>query len=228
MWSVMKRLWQVTALLVLIICSVTTGSPVRAQNGNSAHTYTVHVRQCPPAYSGNDLYGTCHGTGVPDVALSWSPDGPAVSGQGTTDENGNIAFTNDTAILGLTMEVVPFDLLTTYAYCTDTVTGEAFESHSGIGGNGLPVMAVGPYSYRSPDVTCDWYLIPSASDAVPTATSVPTNPDPTATTGGVSQLPNTGTGGPANEPFSLWPFALSALALMTFAVSIRRGRTNRR
>lgn len=221
-----KRLTAMTAVagLVVLFCPALMRD-VGAQE--TPHGYTLHLRECPAAYSGDDLFGTCHGTGVPGVDLSWYPDGPAVSGHGTTDENGNITFTYDTAILGVTMDVVPFDLITTYAYCSDTVTGKAFESHSGIGGNGLPIMSVGPGSYLSTDVTCDWYLIPPASDVVPTATTAPSNPDPTSSAGAVTGLPNTGAGQPPSGPVSPWPFAAIALSLLAFAFALRRYRTKR-
>ena len=99
--------------------------------GIDSHTYTVHVRECPGGYSGNDLYGACHGTGVPGLSLIWFPDGKAPSGSGSTDANGDIIFTYDSALLGINMAAAPFDLLTTYAYCINTDTNEQINAKLG-------------------------------------------------------------------------------------------------
>ncbi|HQY31676.1 MAG TPA: hypothetical protein PK691_10325, partial [Thermomicrobiales bacterium] len=160
-------------VLVVLICIlamflVSTASSIA--QAPDAHTYTVHLRECPAGYSGDDPFGTCHGRGVPGVDLSWFPDGPAVSGHGTTDDNGDITFTYDAALLGISMDAVPFNLLSTYVYCIDNATNEQINAD---GTKDLTGILFKANSYLSTDVTCDWYLIPPTSGPEPTVTTGP-------------------------------------------------------
>ncbi|HRA46519.1 MAG TPA: hypothetical protein PK819_00450, partial [Thermomicrobiales bacterium] len=159
------------------------------------------------------------------VDLSWFPDGPAVSGHGTTDANGDITFTYDAALLGISMDAVPFNLLSTYVYCIDNATNEQINAD---GTKDLTGILFKANSSLSTDVTCDWYLIPPASGPAPTATTAPVNPEPTATTAPVSGLPNTGSGPTSGYSGSPWGLLFVAFACAGLGLSLLKIRTVRR
>ncbi|MGH2533574.1 MAG: hypothetical protein ACRDJW_14845 [Thermomicrobiales bacterium] len=137
-----------TWLLLALIA--TTVSPTAAQNGSAS--ITIHNRICPVEYSGDDIFGDCHGN-PPASSLEFAISGP-ISVAGATDGAGNVTFAELPAGTYEISGGVSAEYADSYVYCSANDNPE----------NVLPVTwsAIG-VAIDVPDgaaVLCDWYNTP--------------------------------------------------------------------
>jgi hypothetical protein len=204
------RFGAVFGLLVALLAStVAVGS---AQDGGSS--LTIHNRLCPVEYSGDDVFGDCHGN-PQDAGLEFAIDGP-VSDAGATDGNGDITFGGLPAGTYNISGGVPGDFASTVVYCsveddpenmlevTSTATGVSVD---------LP---------EATNVVCDWYNIPFDLKGDDGGTD-DDGTDDGGTTTPPTTLPATGAGTAAGESNTGLMFGgLAVLALAGLAVVSRR------
>lgn len=189
--------------LALLGATISTGE---AQGGTAS--LTIHNRLCPSEYSGDDVFGDCHGN-PQNSGLEFAITGP-VSDSGPTDANGNITFGGLPAGAYEISGGVPGEFASTVVYCSVNEDPN----------NVLPVTSTATgVSIDVPDgaaVVCDWYNIPFDLSGNGDDDG---DDDDTATT-----LPNTGAGvagGHGDAGLFLGGAAVLALAGMAL-VSRRR------
>jgi len=186
---------------------------VPGAGAQDAPTLTVHARTCPTSEEPDDFFATCHGNPVADIEFF---DGS--TSIGTTGADGNLIYD-----LGAAGSVdlnggVPGEFARNFIYCSSnadqsTVVDFVFVE----AGTSVSV------DVSESGTTCDWYVVPedlsgNTPTPAPNATSTPT--------GGVSQLPNTGSG-PSNDSTNWMLLALIVAALglaSTGVVSVVRAR----
>ncbi len=215
----MKKLTALVLVASAFLCGF-AGTSASAQIVRPV-TYTIHLRLCPAGYSANDLFVTCHANGVANASIHYFQQGPEPGGDVVTDAAGDTSFTNEGGwIAGLRLDL-PFEVIALPGYCTGTDTGTSISTITDLEGiAGDPTLSPHPAeSVGSYEITCDWYLIPPASQ---------TNPDPTATstTGGVTNLPNTGTGPTSSDGTPIWPFAAISLIILAAGITTRRRQSS--
>lgn len=200
-----------------------------------AATLTVYAAICPVDFTGESYFDECfdRSAEAASVVFLLSAGGVALTEQ-AVDDSGHARFNGVQPGTYILSDSVPGDFLDgRFVYCT-------FD-----GGN--PVTYDLPYTENAIEITirageavaCDWYIEPADQGVVPTATARPARP--TATTGAVVGLPNTGSGGSASGGFiggstTAW-LAIAGLAMIgTFGLTVagryrmqpaRRGGTMR-
>ncbi|MGH2560364.1 MAG: hypothetical protein ACRDJH_14980 [Thermomicrobiales bacterium] len=141
----------VTGFAVLLSLLATTAT-TSAQE--STASLTIHNRICPVDYSGDDIFGDCHGN--PSVSsLEFAIAGP-VSAAGATDGDGNVVFAGLPVGAYDVSGGVPANVASAYVYCS--VDGDPY--------NALPVTwtdaGVAIDVPAGAAVLCDWYNTPYA------------------------------------------------------------------
>lgn len=179
-------------------------------------TITLHSRVCPAGQPTTDIFTDCH-SHLPSQTTTYSLDGGAAQAVGG---NGNLSFT-DLAAGDHTIaqqDGVPLDFAHLRVFCSDQTTGSAAKEVS-VSTNSFTVSAV-----AGDEIVCDVYTIPeNASGQTPTAKPQPTA---TKTSGGTTQLPNTGiaqSGGGNGTELALFGFAAIVVAGAGLATLRRRG-----
>lgn len=138
----------------------------------SGASVTVHLALCPIGYEGDELYDTCHGTGVSDQEFVLTgPDGEvsAVTTVPQTPGPGIVEFTGLPAGDYTLAGGPPGDVGSVRLYCTTQPDGAFVETALDSTRAGFPVG-------EGEDLLCDWYYIPDNAQGetpVPTATAEP-------------------------------------------------------
>ncbi len=175
------------------------GALSHASAGTGTSAIIIHNRICPTGYSGNDIFGTCHGN-PQDSNLDFTIDGP-VSETFATGDDGNVAFQVLPAGTYNISGGVPGEFASTVVYCSvqDEPDTQVPATKTDTG-----------YSIDLEDdttVICDWYNIPE---------------DLSGNTGGATTLPNTGIGVSADSNSNLPLFGFAFALLGMTAMMIRR------
>ncbi|HRA47721.1 MAG TPA: hypothetical protein PK819_06615, partial [Thermomicrobiales bacterium] len=163
--------------------------------------FTIHVGLCPNDQVPADFFATCHGN--PGANIEFFKDTTSLgssnaagvlnatfSGSGTAQINGG----------------VPGEFARNFIYCSSDADQSTLVTLTEVEAG---TSASVPYSPSG--TTCDWYVVPfNLSGMTPTP----------GTNGGVTKLPNTGTGmalesgstGPGTTTLALLGFAVLAMA----------------
>lgn len=157
----------ICTVMVLLAQSCLTSPATGAQDDTA--TLTIHNRECPIEYPGTDFYDRCHDT--PIAGMDYFVDGP-VSEQDTTDDHGNVTFTN---LPPGTYEVSggpSGDVMRNTIFCASAAAVET------------PVPALQTATTRlvldlapGNQIICDWYSVPELRGIDPNATPDTANDD---------------------------------------------------
>lgn len=186
-------------------------------------TLTVHSRICPAGEPTSDIFADCHGN-VPAQTVSFSVDGGAAQDVGA---DGNVTFTGLAAGAHAVTQVdgPPFDFVHLRVFCSvqGTTTEPAEEVAVDLNEFAVSLTA-------GAETVCDAYIIAedqSGNTPTPVPTAEPTaqptaQPTATSTSGGVTTLPNTGTGaGDSNRATLTFLAGAAVLLFVVLATALR-------
>jgi hypothetical protein len=204
-----RRFW--FPVLALMFTAVGLSAPV-ATAQDTTTTITIHALECPPGYSGNDLFGDCHDNRLAGVTFSWKVLEPVPYETVITDANG-VAEIETPANSISVVESPPFALASFVVYCStndgaDLVNFSYDEQDVGI---------VFGQSLTVDSVVCDWYNIPvgapsGGEDGTDGGTQAP-----------VTRLPSTGIGmWGATGQLIVWASLAIAAILGGVGIGLRR------
>jgi hypothetical protein len=193
---------------------------------NGWYTLTIHNRICPVGYTGTSFYEDCHDNPqTSNLEFNLIVDGDIGVAHGTTDDAGNVTFTDlppDTYVMH---GGVPGEFVDAVVYCSiEGIDGSGqLAPETEFGGF---VLATNPNALGWHYI-CDWYNIPidlSGGESTPTPTPVAGDDGDDDEDEEVTDLPNTGTGSVAdtNTNIALYGLGLGFLALGVTAIAIRR------
>lgn len=152
------KLTSALILLLAAFAALLTGVPAKAQTGDSS--IEVHHRVCPTDYTGEAFFQDCHDS-MADPGLPFTFSSPALTREGTTNDNGNIGFANLPA--------------GTYSI-TGGAAGESddYAVFCSVGTEADPSQEQLPVEYiaggirfelpATTNVICDWYTVPLSQE----------------------------------------------------------------
>ncbi len=148
-----------------------------------AASVTIYNVVCPAGYGGEDFFGDCYDSPLPDVGFSLTGPGAATGVSATTGSDGFVAFDGIASNGRYTIdEDIPGEFNRSFVRCS--ANGEPFPVGDASGANSVSLDLT-----VADDLRCDWYNVPEdlRGDApAPAPISAPSHTAP------VLMLPNTG------------------------------------
>lgn len=188
------------------------------QSGGGNSELIIHHRLCGENYKGGDPFLECHDVLV-GTAFEFFIEGPVNQTQTTDVQTGNATFSNLPAGAYHLYGGVPGEFSDQVVYCADQDSGAAVMVTEGTIGVNVEIPA-------DSSIVCDVYEHPvdlGGGDPKPTPTPKPKPEEPKKPSDDVTQLPNTGAGGPADQSVTFALIASTALlSLGGLALVIRR------
>ena len=186
----------------------------------------IHSRVCPAGYAGDDFVADCHDT--PGVGLGFYATKGRLPLSGTTDADGNIAFSDpdDPRLSPGTYNVgggLPNASATLRVFCAPQSDQETAFPFTPVGGGVRgddDLIAIDLTLAAGDVIVCDFYDIPNQTDRATPSPSA----RPSAAGTPVTRLPNTGVGAAmrdANRDAAL-AAALTGMLLITAVIAGRR------